>query len=324
MKKVFLIAFILMGWVVLRAQHNELYIKSGSKGIFIEHTVVAKEGLFAIGRLYNVHPNHLAAFNHLDINKGLAIGQIIQVPLTDTNFSQQTSQGVPVYYAVKEGEGLYRVSLNANKVPFEKIKDWNGLKNDNIEVGQHLVVGYLQTKDMKPGIVKRPEIKEEVPPPPPVIADTKSEPKIEKQPAVEKDRNEAVTAKNIDDEKTLAQPAVNASQRVSTLGYFKVFFDQQVKRKPVSKEETFTSGIFKTLSGWQDGKYYLLIDNVLPGTIVRVMNPQNGKMVYAKVLGEMAGMKINEGLGMRISNAAASVLEIPEAESEKFIVRVSY
>jgi hypothetical protein len=85
---------------------------------------------------------------------------------------------------------------------------------------------------------------------------------------------------------------------------------------------TVTSGIFKTTSGWQDAKYYLLIDKVEPGTIVRITNPANNKIVYAKVLYAMEGIRQNEGLDIRISNAAASALDITDIE--KFIVKVNY
>ena len=105
-------------------------------------------------------------------------------------------------------------------------------------------------------------------------------------------------------------------------GYFKSSFDQQVKTTPAVKNETVTSGIFKTISGWQDSKYYLLMDGVQPGAIVRIINPDNNKMVYAKVLGEMSGIRQNEGLNIRISNAAASALQIQEPD--KFIVKVNY
>ena len=57
-------------------------------------------------------------------------------------------------------------------------------------------------------------------------------------------------------------------------------------------------------------------------TIVQVVNPVNNKSVYAKVLGEMSGIRQNQGLDLRISNAAATALEINEPD--KFIVRVLY
>jgi hypothetical protein len=105
-------------------------------------------------------------------------------------------------------------------------------------------------------------------------------------------------------------------------GYFKTSFAQQAKTYPVTKNETVTSGIFKTTSGWNDGKYYALIDGVEPGTIIKVVNPANSKTVYAKVLGQMSGIRQNEGFNLRISNAAASVLEI--SEMDKFTVKVNY
>jgi hypothetical protein len=105
-------------------------------------------------------------------------------------------------------------------------------------------------------------------------------------------------------------------------GYFKKSYDQQVKTSPASKNATVTSGIFKTTSGWQDAKYYLLIDGVATGTIIKVTNPDNNKAIYAKVLGEMNGIRQNEGLDVRISNAAASTLGVPD--TEKFTLKVNY
>jgi hypothetical protein len=66
----------------------------------------------------------------------------------------------------------------------------------------------------------------------------------------------------------------------------------------------------------------LLIDGIVPGTIVKVVNPTNNKSVYAKVLGQMEGINMNKGLDIRISNAAASNLGI--TETDKFIVKVNY
>lgn len=85
------------------AQPGNLFIKSGAKGLYIEHAVAPKEGFFSIARIYNVHPKALAAYNNLDLNKGLNIGQLLEVPLTDTNFNQKSSKGTPLYYKVGEG-----------------------------------------------------------------------------------------------------------------------------------------------------------------------------------------------------------------------------
>ncbi|MBK8952620.1 MAG: hypothetical protein IPM85_10400 [Chitinophagaceae bacterium] len=122
-----------------------------------------------------------------------------------------------------------------------------------------------------------------------------------------------------------AEPLVikeEPKQVVSENGYFKPHYSQQVRITPVSRTETVTAGIFKTSSGWQDMKYYLLIDKVPPGTIVKIINPGNGSAIYAKVLGEMSGIRQNQGLGIRMSNAAATALDIKE--TDKFVVQISY
>ncbi len=158
-----------------------------------------------------------------------------------------------------------------------------------------LIVGYLISNEMAPVVVKKNE--------------TEKTEVVRQQPTV-KPKTEEPAIKS--------EPKLQANEK----GFFKSSFDEQVKANPLSKNETLTAGIFKTASGWQDEKYYLLIDGISPGKIVKIVNPENNIAVYAKVLGEMSGIRQNDGLNIRISNSAASVLEIPDVE--KFIVKVNY
>src|SRR6185312_3418802 len=81
------------------------------------------------------------------------------------------------------------------------------------------------------------------------------------------------------------------------------------------------AGIFKSTSGWQDGKYYALMNGVTVGTIVRITNPSTNKSVYAKILGQLPEMKESAGLTIRMSNAAAA--ELGESDT-RFPVQISY
>jgi hypothetical protein len=63
-----------------------------------------------------------------------------------------------------------------------------------------------------------------------------------------------------------------------------------------------------------------LINDVTPGTILKISSSDN-KVIYAKVLGSMPEMKENNGLLLRISNAAASNLGIIDP---KFPVQITY
>ena len=326
----YLLALTLTLPILATTQTGELIVKSGNKGLYLEHKVMPKEGLFPLGRLYNVHPRHIANYNGLDFNKGLVLGQMIKIPLTDTNFNQKTDQGVPVYYKVGEKEGLMRISNINNKVTLEKLRTWNNLGNDNVDFGSKLIVGYLASKEIK--ITSSPIVKEEKKGP---VKDDKTDVTKDKSDEIKQPENEINDAVKISDEKKEEIKPIETKQpekkqevipvsktEVSEEGFFKWHFAQQAKQQAVSKDQTVTSGIFKTSSGWTDGKYYLLIDGVQPGTIVKITNPSNNKFVYAKVLGKMEGINLNKGLDIRISNAAASNLGV--AETDKFIVKVNY
>jgi LysM repeat protein len=304
----------------LRAQTEELMVRNGNKGSYVEHKVTAKENFYSIGRLFNVHPKYLAAYNSLDMSKGLGLGQSIRIPLTDTNFIQQGQQGLPVYYIAGEKESLAKVSNNNKKVVIENLRQWNHLSNDDVSKGQKLIVGFIVSNETKNTVLNIPKKNEQEVKTKPVEEKKAETVKIDTANKPEKTREEIRQEKIEDKKADIVEIKKEAKQDTKGPGYFKLSFDQQVRQQPLSKEQTVTSGIFKTTSGWTDAKYYLLMSGIEPGTIVRVTNPINSKMIYAKVLGEMNSPK--QGLNIRISNAAAATLGVEE--TDKFIVRLNY
>ena len=342
MKKLMAIVSLLCICSIVFSQ--DLVIRTGSKGSYLEHKVAAKEGLFPIGRMYNVHPRHIANFNGIDFNKGLAIGQKINIPLTDTNFKQNVNKGVPVYY-VAEKESLANISVKS-KAQIGDLRGWNNLTTDNVSAGTKLIVGFLITNEMQDRVVtvtptamvieesvsnvKKQEASENKQP----VNETKKDVVVEesvsnvKKAEEQKKQTEPVvkeTTPEVKEEAKKTEAAVvkpQVSMNEDGTGYFKNNFIQQVKTAPVTKDQTVTSSIFKTQSGWQDGKYYLLINGVEPGTIVKITNPSNSKAVYAKVLYSMEKIRENQGVDIRISDAAASSLAV--SETDKFILKVNY
>jgi len=95
-------------------------------------------------------------------------------------------------------------------------------------------------------------------------------------------------------------------------GYFKSTFKQQVSEGKLQSMECPNYGVFKSNAGWKDGKYYLLVNDILPGTIVKVQSTLTNKIVYAKVLGALVAAKENEGLLMRLSNATLNALGLKD------------
>ncbi|MCY7309562.1 MAG: LysM peptidoglycan-binding domain-containing protein [Chitinophagaceae bacterium] len=302
----------------LSAQKADLIVKTGDKGLYLEHKVARGESFFAVGRLYNVSAKYLAIFNKLDLNKGLLIDQKINIPLTDTNFTQQGNTGTPVYYTAIQSPTLETISSKVKNVSVENIRMWNDISVTEVIPGTKLIIGFLQSKEMASVTINNKPKQEEpvakVVEKPVVKAEEKPVVKEEVKPIEQKAEEKPVVK--------LIEEKIEEKVVITEQGYFKNHFEQQIRTNPASKNETVASGIFKTASGWKDSKYYLLIDKVPAGTIVKVINPTNNKAVYAKVLGEMSGIRQNEGLSIRISNAAATTLNI--TEQDKFIVTVNY
>jgi LysM repeat protein len=300
---------------------RELRIKSGDKGFYLEHKVAKGENFYSIGRFYSVNPKELAAYNSLNMYKGLTAGSLINIPLTDSNFSQSTNKGKAVYYIVRDEQTLSEVG-KTNKVATNNLRNWNHLKEDNVDKGQKLIVGYIVPAN-KTATAKN-EIKTQEQKAGKDVTTVKVENKVN-------DTNHAAhdTITAIEPTITVKKPTENAEatqqiveKPVSKQGYFKWAYEQQLKGKSAKKNQTLTSGIFKSGSGWNDAKYYLLIDEIEPGTIVKLTNPSNNKIIYAKVLGDMKGVPQIPGMDIRISNAAASILEIED--TEKFILKLNY
>lgn len=318
------LSFILLSVLITSAQKSELLVKSSDKGLYLEHKVQPKESFYALGRMYNIDPKVIASFNALDYNKGLQIDQKLRIPLTEANFIQEGNKGTPVYYKVGDKEGLMTVSNKNNKVLLSNLRWWNKLTSDQVKSDTKLIVGFIQSSEMKSITISGKPSKEEI------ITVKEADPKVDEKVKVVKNTEENKKDNTtepvvVKEEITKDEPVVVKEEtKIPTIdqGYFKNHFQQQIRTNPISKDETVTSGIFKTTSGWQDAKYYLLIDKVSPGTIVKVINPTNNKAIFAKVLGEMSGIRQNAGLDVRISNAAASALEI--SDDSKFIVKVNY
>jgi len=277
-----------------------------TKGIIVQHKTAPKEGLYYLSRIYDVKVDDIAAASKIDKNKSLLVGEIVKIPLAFERLSQSAAKGTPVYYEVGEKEGLMTVSNKFNKVLLKNLRSWNKLPKDELTKGQLLIIGYVFLNEE----------------PLPVGKAESTEKPIEKKPveiAVEKPQPKPV-------EEVVTKPMPEPTkpeivQEIPGKGYFKGQYALQ-SHEGANTQKTVTSGIFKANKGWGDGKYYILLDDVKAGTIVKITNPENNAIIYAKVLGQMKGIKQNEGLDIRISDAAVSELAI--SDSEKFIVSISY
>ena len=343
MKRLLIVLFLAPFFVA--AQNKALVIEGIAPNLYVSHTVAPKENYYSIGRIYNISPKEIAPFNKLVLDSGLSLGRKLKIPLSPANFLQSGNPAadevlIPVYHIVQGKEGLYRVSANYNKLPLETIKQWNNLKAEAVSNGTALIIGYLKVKkDLSP----LANLAKAMPPVNPVkaagdpdkVVAIKEAPKAgqpkEPLPAVKgTPKEKPALAKKIKkepiEETVIKEPApekkvlTNTSPKKFNGGAFKPDYEKQTNNKDVSGE-TGEAAIFKSTSGWEDGKYYCLHNTSSPGTIVKVTNTSNGKSIYAKVLDVIPDITQNSGLLLRISNAAAEELG---AADGKFDCSLSY
>ena len=329
-----------------RSQSHELLIQGQTGKLYLEHTVVAKENWYSIGRLYNVNPKELAPFNNVTLAQPLAIGQTLEVPLTAANFSQTGIKTpgetlVPVIHITQEKEWMYRISVNNNKVPIPNIEKWNNVTPDQIHPGMHLIVGYLKVKTALSALATNtpaPPTTQATAPTPPITSTTKPAPKptLDSPVASTRSTSTPVASTPPASVPTASTPVASApvssvpvapapaTASATTAATPAPHFNGGAFRSDYNdggKSASGQAGVFKSTSGWQDGKYYALMNNVTVGTIVRVTDPTTNKAVYVKILGQLPDMKESAGLAIRISNAAAA--ELGESEA-RFNVQVNY
>jgi len=312
------------------AQDNDLQVLGITPNLYIVHTVQPKENWYSVGRLYNGTAKQLAPYNKLSLDKPLSIGQVLKVPLTAENFSQDGKKAadevfIPVRHTLQEKEWMYRVSVNYNKVPIETLEKWNGINKDQAKAGLKLIIGYLKVKNGQSSLATKGESK--IQSGNPVTAATAPE---TKKPEEKKPESKPVAStppvENADAAKTgtlpkeeskpVITPVVNTSTTTETrLSYFRSQYEE------TGKSISGNAGIFKSTSGWSDGKFYALVNNIPVGTIVKINNPVSGKTIFAKVLGNLPDMKESIGLIARLSDAAAAQIG---ANGIKFSVEVRY
>ena len=328
--------FVLFAFpLFVTAQNKPLVAEGVYPSLYVNHTVLPKENYYSIGRIYNISPKEIAPFNNLELENGLSLNQTIKIPLLANNFLQEGNALedevlVPVYHTVQGKEGLYRVSMNYNKLPVETILKWNNLKDPSVSNGTNLVIGFIKVKKAlsplaamavtkpagdiaKTGTPAKAADESKV-----VNGETEATvqavvpPLKEKEPVAEavKKAPDPVVVKEKEPVKTITTPVTRKSFKG---GAFKTDYDKQVKSSQVASEFG-QAAIFKSTSGWEDGKYYCLHNSSAPGTIIKITNTSNGKNIYAKVLDVIPDMKQNSGLLVRLSNAAADELGAGETK----------
>jgi hypothetical protein len=105
--------------------------------------------------------------------------------------------------------------------------------------------------------------------------------------------------------------------KVANEGYYASFFSNQ-KKAATFQTLNGTAAVFKSMSGWQDNKFYILTNELPVGTIVRITT-SDFKSICAKVINALP--EVGNAIQYRLNDAAAAILGVT---NKTFQVSVTY
>ena len=213
----------------------------------------------------------------------------------------------PVYHIVGKSEGLFRIGKWYGNQTVAAIKKLNDLRTEQLAFGQKLLVGFCKMP------ISRPKL----------LTDS-----LESGIGVKQANQVPATVQQPsgkDSVLVLPKPAplrpVDPEPELTYSGHG--FFEAEWKPSNAANSRPGKAAIFKSASGWQDGKFYLLTGILPPGALVKVLNPATQKYVVAKVLAPLPQIKMNEGLICRLNDAAAALLGCLHQKTFELIITAS-
>ncbi len=294
---------------------------ASAQSSFVRHILKAGETLSLLAKQYNTNVGDIMRMNNMHADTKLVYGSAIKIP-SNKKTKAEVQQPLPdktinvvanknmLRHTVAKGETLYSISKQYN-VSKEQIKAWNNLTDNTLKLGTNLIVGTSNssqpadktitetkrqrvetTQPIQTNNIIQPEQKTEI------ANNVIEETKVDN--ADIKTTNETLNSKP----ENIANNTTANNVLPQGEGFFQDQFSGKIKHK---KHVSGISKIFKTSSGWSDGKYYILADNINPGTVVKLI-ADNGKSVYAKVLWNMNDLKESNNVDFRVSNATAAAL----------------
>ncbi|MCO5233740.1 MAG: LysM peptidoglycan-binding domain-containing protein [Chitinophagales bacterium] len=309
----------------------------------VSHIVVSGETLYGIARNYKIHINDLLKANPQIVNYSIQIGDTVKIPsitldaqiqqgqvkhspsqkMTTQPFagatgteSQQFKTNIQVpsidktvqnnkfqmlEHLVVEKQTLYAISKIYN-VSIEEIKAWNHLEGNDIKVGSKLLIkNHLLNENVKkeakaevsPKPIVSPPVESEKKPIAPSVTPNKPESPIFPKPSTEA---ESAALKNVNSKSPQSQ-LENAFIEAKNNG-----LNLQSSRVTITWINTENPNM--------SDSYFALHKTAPVGTIIKVTNLVNKRVVFVKVIGKLPETSDNLNIGFRISSAGKKALQL--------------
>lgn len=298
-RKIFLLFLMFQMPFSMFGQHTSK--PTTKKTAYVMHMVKFGETLTKIAKKYEVAINDILKANPSLTANNLSPEQIIRIPnqqnkkpISDLKSNSKsvshkvenkvlTQQTITRFHTVEKGQTLYSISKLYNVKP-EDIQKWNQLIDNNVKIGSQLKIFVeINTSSNKAENSKNEVV---------IKTNTKAnvDTNIPKLPTF-------ISADTLSNtiEKPETQAVVNETQ--SDLSKL---FKEKTSNLSV-KSVRGTGAPMTTTLGVMENVYFAMHKNLPIGTIVKIKNLTNNKVLYAKVIGKLPDTDENKHVILRYS-----------------------
>ncbi len=303
--------------------------------VYVLHRVEPRETLYSISRKYGVTIASIVEQNP-KADAGLEVGLVLKVPHARRS-AVKTSTGT--FHKVAPKETLYSIA-RLYGVEVSELRASNGLKDDNLSVGQELTIpGRAPTKpptqvqsvkgvhSVEAGetlysIARQYGVGVEDLKKWNALASTDLKPGqvlFLAQPVYQK---EPVTAANVAPPADANQKPPVATSAIVTTTAVPAEPTLVISESVRNSDEIVESGAGEVIEGSEGNRKYLALHRTAPvGSILKVKNEMNQREVFVRVVGSLPETGPNAGLLIKISRSAGDRMGVIDP---RFRVQVTY
>lgn len=191
----------------------------------------------------------------------------------DKHLSGNENTGSPIYYKVKKTDNLFRIA-QSNKVKVNDIKNWNNMPSDDLQLDQMIIVGYGSGKAVVPEIVASTST---VPAPP-----------------------------KVDTEMSYIEKIVEEQNQNFKTQYLELGGSPHANKS--SKSIVPSTWMLGDIS--HDQNLFILHKTAPMHSIVKLRNPNNNKICYAKVIGPLPNIYENGKVDLKVTSGIVKKLNL--------------
>ncbi|MGK0315610.1 MAG: LysM repeat protein [Saprospiraceae bacterium] len=321
MKKILFIIILVFVVNLVYSQQNQssiftngdkLYIHLGENSEFYyTHTVEKGHTIYSLSRAYNVLASKLYRYNGMTDGSIISLDQKLRIPLYDRQLYKGTSldhinEGhyIPVYYKTQPKDNIFRISRIYFNQPIEDLVKRNNLRDNNLGLGQDILIGWLLIDGKTPNIL---EVESEF-----------GEEQLEEE-----------ISENIDSEVVLivdSLPLAMQEENIDSLElqYPAGFNPTLLGRHTYSKDMQFikkTDVAYWDKTLYDNGAVFALHESALIDSHINVFNPNSRRSVRIKVIGRIPYGTYTNDVKLVLSPRAAIQLG---GVDRRFKVEVDY